>query len=368
MIFFSIILFLCTVILMTISILFIQFLNQNSETKISTSSTQIKISIIVAAKNEETNIENLLHSLSKLNYPNNSFEVIVVDDESKDSTADIVQNYIKEFSNFKLISSSGKPYPAKKGALSVGIKKSKFDYILTTDADCVVPPNWLSIASRYFEKGSDIIFGLTPYLCEELSEKNNNLVNRISSFERFRGQLLTFLFAKLKSPYSAGGGNFGFKKSAFLKIEGYENTLQTLSGDDDLLINEAVKYQLKITPILNSDFFVKTDSPKTWKEYFKQRARHTATSIYYRKEIQTTLALWHFSNIIILFSPLGLIINWIFIIPIIIKLTIDILITKYLSKSFDYSFNFLSIIPLQIFYELLLIIHFINSFTRKKKW
>ena len=158
MIFFSIILFLCTVILMTISILFIQFLNQNSESKISKSNTQIKISIIVAAKNEEAKIENLLNSLSKLIYPKDRFEVIIVDDESKDNTADIVHNYIKDFSNFKLISSSGKPYPAKKGALSVGIKNSKFDYILTTDADCVVPPNWLIIASLYFEKGSDIIF------------------------------------------------------------------------------------------------------------------------------------------------------------------------------------------------------------------
>ena len=362
MIFFAVILLLCLIVFVAVSFLFLRVLNKQTGDINSDRIPIVQISIIVAAKNEAQNIERLLFSLARLDYPEDNFEVVIVDDQSTDDTNSLVKKFIKNIPNFRLISSDGKIYPAKKGALTVGINSAKFEFILTTDADCVVPIDWLKIAAAYFAEGSDIIFGLTPYL------NNNNIVNRISSFERFRGQLLTFLFARLNLPYSAGGGNFGFKKSSFLKIKGYENTLQTLSGDDDLLINEAVKYKLKITPILNSSFFVRTNSLQTWKEYFKQRARHTSTSIYYRNEIQAALALWHLSNIIILFSSYLSIYNWIFLIPLITKIIIDIFIVKCISDKFNYSFNILKIIPLQILYELLLIIHFFNSFKKKEEW
>lgn len=362
MIFFTTIVLLSLLIFITVNILFIKVLNKSIQSNEFKYSNEINISIIVAAKNEERNIKNLLVSLSHLNFPKDNFEVIIVNDQSTDNTNSTVKNFIKDIPNFRLITSKGKIYPAKKGALAIGISEAKFEYILTTDADCIVPKDWLKIAAENFAAGSDIIFGLTPYL------KNCNIVNQISSFERFRGQLLTFLFARLNLPYSAGGGNFGFKKSSFLKIRGYENTLKTLSGDDDLLINEAVKHKLKITPILNKSHYVKTESPRSWKKYFKQRARHTSTAIYYRKEIQSVLAIWHFSNIILLFSPILIIYNWIFLTPFIIKFIIDILIVEYLSNGFDYNFNLFKIIPLQFFYELLLIIHFFNSFKKKNEW
>src|ERR1035437_4165470 len=58
------------------------------------------ISVIIAARNEEKNIRNCIESIFKQSYPANLFEVIVVDENSTDSTADIVNSFMQ--SNIKI--------------------------------------------------------------------------------------------------------------------------------------------------------------------------------------------------------------------------------------------------------------------------
>ena len=198
------------------------------------------ISIVIALKNEEENIETLLASLSKLDYPTDFFEVIFIEDNSEDGTYRTIFEQIKEFENFKVYKLQNENKSGKRNALEVGISKSIHPYILITDADCEPQKDWLKAYSNKFADGFEFIFGIAPFYREK------SLVNRISCFENLRNSILTFFTANIGLTHSAAARNFGFKKTSFEKVGGYSKTTDTLSGDDDLLLREAVKNHLKI--------------------------------------------------------------------------------------------------------------------------
>ena len=85
-----------------------------------------------------------------------------------------------------------------------------------------------------------MLFGIAPFY------QKKNLVNKISCFENLRSSVLSFSMASIGLPYTAAARNFGFSKNAFESLGGYSKTKDTKSGDDDLLLREAVKNKLKI--------------------------------------------------------------------------------------------------------------------------
>lgn len=320
------------------------------------------VSIIVAAKNEEQNISRLITSLKELPYNKGLYEVIIIDDNSTDKTFDAAQKAIEGCTNFHIYKVHDKIFPAKKGALAFGISKASNPYIIITDADCKPAKNWLYAFSDKFNAEFDFVFGITPFY------QNNLSVNKTACFENLRNSLLTFSAAQLGMPYCASARSFGFKKSSFEKINGYSNTVETLSGDDDLLLREAVKNKLKVSAIFNSDSFVYSASKQTWKEYFQQRSRHTKASIYYLTRHKIFLGVWHILNLAMLFSPLLIALDIAFLFPLIIKLAIDSITVLLIQKKFGYRFKLYEIIYLQIFYEIILILNFFNAVSRKDTW
>jgi cellulose synthase/poly-beta-1,6-N-acetylglucosamine synthase-like glycosyltransferase len=325
-------------------------------------SSQQKISVVIAAKNEEKNIPALIEALNKQDYEKNLFEVIIVDDFSIDNTFTLAVELTTKLKNFKAIKAERKNLPGKKGALTEGIRKTNFDFILITDADCIPMTGWLKAFAGKFSEGYDFIFGVAPFQIE------NSLVNNLSCFENIRSNILTFTAALVTFPYSVAARNFGFKKSSFEKVKGYSNTTETLSGDDDLLIREAVKNKMKIGIITDKDSFVFSKTKNTLSEYLKQKARHTQTSLHYLPIHKIMLALWHLTNLIFLFSPLLIFFNLIFFSLFTIKMVTDIVVVYNLQKYFGYNFNPIKILCLQIVYELSLIFNFINAVLGKSDW
>ena len=98
--------------------------------------------IVIPFRNEAENLPELLNSLCKVKYDSALFEVILVNDDSSDNGVEIVNSY-KNRLPITLISNKIKSNSPKKDAIEQAIKLSKFDWIITTDADCVVPKNWL---------------------------------------------------------------------------------------------------------------------------------------------------------------------------------------------------------------------------------
>ena len=322
----------------------------------------LNISVIIAAKNEEKIIHKLIDSLKKLDYPKENFEVIIIDDNSEDNTNNTISELIWDLYNFHLYNADGKEFPAKKGALSIGIKKADNPLILITDADCQLQKDWLKSYSEKFCEGNDFILGNAPLIQDDF------LINKVSCFENLRSSLLSFSAAATGFPYSASARNFGFKRSSFEKIKGYSNTVETLSGDDDLLLREAVKKNLRIGTVLNDGSFAYSATKNKLTEYLNQRARHTKTSFYYLPGRQFFLAFWHLMNLFLLITPVLVFLNKFFILIFLIKLSVDLLTVKSLQKKFGYKFNFFEILYLQVIYELFLVIHFINALFKKDKW
>jgi glycosyltransferase involved in cell wall biosynthesis len=325
-------------------------------------SDEVKISVIIAAKNEENNIETLIESLKNQNYSPDNFEIILVDDHSTDNTAGEIEKAIKELQNFKVISLSKPDDNGKRNALQKGIEQSRFPFILITDADCKPEPNWLRAHATNFSAGNQTQFGIAPF------EQKHFLINKVACFENLRGSILTFSLAGLGLPYSAAARNFGFTKRAFNLVGGYSKTKNTLSGDDDLFLREAIKQKIKIGTVTQKGSLVYSKSKETFREYLNQRARHTQTSLHYLKKQQIALGFWHLLNLFSLLSVGLMFLNLLWGVLLLSKLAIDTAVIKVNEKKFGYKFNLLEIFPLQITYELLLIIHFINARFMKIKW
>ncbi len=321
-----------------------------------------KFSIIIAAKNESKNIPRLISSLQNQTYPKEFFEVIIVDDNSSDDTYGKILKNIKGKPNFKILRAKEKIYEGKRGALQIGIDNAQNRFILITDADCIPAKEWIEKFNVKFDQGYDFIIGPAPFLA------TNQLVNKLARFENLWTHILTFSFAKLGFPYSATARNLGFKKSAFDKIGGYSKTLDTISGDDDLLLREAVKKNLRIGMITDPEANVYSSTPDNFDDYIHQKARHTSTSHHYLPQHKILIGLWHVINIFLLICIFLALFNSLFIYGFVVKLITDFLIVRSKMKILDYNFAFHEILYLQIFYDLMIVINFFNSFFLKVNW
>lgn len=321
------------------------------------------ISVVAAAKNEAKNIEGLFNCIKNIKYADETFEVIIVDDNSVDGTYEKAGKASESNSNFRIFKAGEKSLPAKRGALLTGIKEAKYPYIMITDADCLPSSGWLSTASALFEQGYDFVFGPAPLL-----RRKNNFISNLSCMENLKSHFLSFSLASLGLPYTAAARNMGFSKEAFFKIGGYKKTLDTVSGDDDLLLREAAENKLKIKAFFDERAMVYSYAKDNLHDYLNQKTRHTQTSLYYRLKVKLILAGWHLFNLFMLFSPILMFINLNFVWLVVVKLSTDILILSSVQKKLNYRFNFIRLLYLDIAYEIFLVINFINSIFRKVEW
>ncbi|MBK7630612.1 MAG: glycosyltransferase [Ignavibacteriales bacterium] len=327
-----------------------------------TTTTKPKLSLVIAAKNEETNINSLIDSIEQLNYPKENLEIIIVDDSSTDKTTELIQSKIKDKIHFKLITANNKTILGKKGALAIGIEAAQNNFIAITDADCVPKAYWLNAIAGKLDEGFDFVFSVAPI------ESGKTLVEKISAFENLRNTYLTIAAVGLNIPYSAAARSFAFRKTSFNRIGGYSNTTETISGDDDLLLREAVKNKMLIGTIIEPDAFVFSAAPIIFANYFKQKKRHLQTSFYYLAKQKMFLGFWHLINLVSLLSVWLFLISPILAMPFAVKLIYDFFVVIKYQKKLGHHFNFHEIIYLQILFEVFIVVNFFNSLSGKTEW
>jgi cellulose synthase/poly-beta-1,6-N-acetylglucosamine synthase-like glycosyltransferase len=322
----------------------------------------IAISIIVAAKNEEKNLPGLVDALVHQSYNPLLFEVIFVDDNSNDKSLPLLNSLIKDIPNFKVIEAVNKKFPAKKGALAIGIAEAKNPYLLFTDGDCIPDKEWVSSFAVGFSQGKEILIGSAPFVY------NRSLVNGIVCYENLVNSLQTSFFLAMKNPYSAVGRSIGYTKEAYLKVRGFERTMETISGDDDLFIREAVKNNLHIGVVTSREALVYSKTPDTLSAYFNQKVRHLKTSYHYPLSTSASIFLWHECNyfgqyffLLAFISPVAYLVSA-------IKILLDIILYSSFQKRLGYKFSPLQICIHSFIYELLLLYNILNSVFKKAQW
>jgi cellulose synthase/poly-beta-1,6-N-acetylglucosamine synthase-like glycosyltransferase len=195
-----------------------------------------KISVVIAARNEEKNIGACLSSITNQNYPKDLFEVIVVDDYSEDETVNIAA----KFENCKVIKlqndSESTLQSYKKFALTRGIESASGKLIVVADADCVAKNNWLTTVASFFEaQNAKMIIMPVRF------ENENSLLNTFQQMDLSGLIGITAGSLFWNFPVMANGGNMAFEKKAFEAVRGFLGNENIPGGDDIFFIAENQK-------------------------------------------------------------------------------------------------------------------------------
>lgn len=292
---------------------------------------ETNVSIIVAARNEAQNIGRLLKSLEQnaQTYASDLLEIIIVNDHSEDNTAEIINAYGSRFKLINLDYQSG-----KKAAIAKGIESAKGKLIITTDADCILPDNWINSFVSFYE-AHDVSFIAAPVICNAKPK----LIHRLQLLDLSGMMGVTQAGIHSKKWFMGNGANMAFEKSAYHKVKGFEKNKEWASGDDMFLVQSiALENKTKVAFIKTPDA-VLVDPEKDTNDFIKQRLRWgTKNKSYSHKGVLKTLGLVFLFSVsillnIVLIPFFGSFLFFIFLFQFFIKLTIDYL---YLNRMTEY--------------------------------
>ena len=230
------------------------------------------VSVVVAARNEQENLPDLLTDFINQNYPKDKIEFIIVDDRSTDKTPEILKEITKKHKFIKQIKLTKKsPHMTpKKHALNEGIKNSTGEIIISTDADCRVGKNWVLSMTKGTLKTKGITIGFSK-------------INAITNFDKY--QLFDFLGIITANAGASGWGyfwsgtgqNLAYFKEDYEKINGFEPVKNEISGDDMYLVQSISKLKKGFFNI-DPQSYVTTMPRKTLKGFINQRIRWASNS------------------------------------------------------------------------------------------
>lgn len=266
---------------------------------------QNNFSIIIPARNEETNIANCLNSILQNNYSKSLYEVIVIDDHSTDATAPIVKQFIQQYNNIQLlqlaeIANWQTLNSYKKKAIELAIAQSKNNYIITTDADCIIPKNWLLNFDAFIQQTQNVFIAAPVQFIN-----SGSFLSIFQCLDFLSLQGITAAAVSAGSLSMCNGANLCYNKKVFNEVNGFADINDIASGDDMLLMDKIKKLHADKTGYLFSQqSIVQTLPAKSFKEFINQRIRWASKATRY-KDIRIAIVLWlvYFTNAYLLVLP-----------------------------------------------------------------
>lgn len=256
-----------------------------------------KISIIIAARNEERTIGKLLHALKAQTYAIDLFEIIVVDDHSTDRTAEVIYQHAME--NLRVIQLQNNQLNSyKKKAIETGINAAAGELIVTTDADCMPSENWLKTIAVFHYQNKSVFIAAPVVLAI-----NSSILQIFQGLDFITLQGITAASVYKKYHTMCNGANLAYPRKIFFEVNGFAGIDEIASGDDMLLMHKiAKKYPEHVYYLKSKDAIVMTKPMETWKEFFNQRIRWASKATFYQdKKIFWVLLLVYLFNLTFLF-------------------------------------------------------------------
>ena len=205
--------------------------------------------IVIPARNEAANIKACVDSILAQDYPTEFFEVIVIDDFSEDTTPDIVK----------------------------AVSHAKGNWIVTTDADCIIPKHWLSLYHAYILKNNPVFVAAPVMFIKE-----SGVLNEFQVLDFLALQGITAAAVGAGKHSMSNGANLAFEKSAFIAVGGYQGVDQIASGDDMFLMHKMkVTLSNRIGYLFHPGAIVLTKTMSNWKNFIMQRIRWSSKARYY---------------------------------------------------------------------------------------
>ena len=264
------------------------------------------ISVIIPARNEAANIEACLRSICRQNYPAHLFQVIVIDDGSEDDTFSIagkVQEAGIQIICHRLAPIANNRAP-KKRAIETGIGMASGELIVTTDADCIAAPGWLSCIAACHRQTNNVFIAAPVKIQDGAS-----LLSKFQALDFLTMQGITAAAVFKRFHNMCNGANLAYEKKVFHEVGGFAGIDTIASGDDMLLMRKvAEKYPLQLGYLKAEAAVVTTLPADGWKAFLQQRIRWASKAAHYNhRGILLVLLLVYFTNLFIFsFLLLGL--------------------------------------------------------------
>ncbi len=355
-----------TLLYSSIIILFIMGYEKVSTFNHYTKTPVIKFSILIPFRNEEENLPKLLNSLGQLKYPKDSFELIFIDDGSTDDSVKIIKKHPTHSTIIKNKRISNSP---KKDAIKTAINQAKFDWIITTDADCIVPENWLLTFDAFIQKQpSKLIAAPVKYTA------TNSFLEQFQVFDFLSLQAVTVGGFGIQKPFLCNGANLCYSKKVFFEVNGFEGNEGIASGDDIFLLEKiAEKYPKQVHYLKSVDALISTMPQQTFKGLLAQRIRWAAKTSSYRNNFAKFVGIIVFlMNTLIVILTFWAIFNpylWLLLlITLIVKLTLDGFLIKKHYSFLKHKFNILNFFKSSLCYPFFSIFMALSSFKSSYNW
>lgn len=240
----------------------------------------VRISVVIPARNEERNLPLLLKALKEQSYSAELFEVVVVDDFSGDGTADVVRDFMLRYPEFRLrlITPDGDSNSSsKKKAVAAGVLAAKGELVVTTDADCIPGSRWLqTIAAFYRYRDAGFIAGPVQYTYR------HRFIEIFQALDFMTLQGITAASVGSGFHDMCNGANLAYTRSAFAEVDGFSGIDHVASGDDMLLMYKIRKaHPGRVFYLKSRDAIVTTAPMRTWREFVNQRRRWASKTLVY---------------------------------------------------------------------------------------
>lgn len=243
------------------------------------------LSVVICARNESENLRRNLPAILKQDYPD--FEVIVINDGSTDESEDLLSELEEEYPNLyhSFTPDSARYISRKKLALTLGIKASKYDWLVFTEADCTpVSDKWLRRIARNFTPSTDIVLGYSGY------ERGKGWLHKRVSFDSLFTSLRYLGFALAGKPYMGIGRNLAYRKELFFKVKGFSTHLNMQRGEDDLFINQ-IANENNTRVETSPDSVIRMQPVERYKDWKEEKVSYMATARFYKGSQRWLLGL-----------------------------------------------------------------------------
>jgi poly-beta-1,6-N-acetyl-D-glucosamine synthase len=333
----------------------------------------IAASVILCVRNESESISDIINDILNQDL-NEQFELIIVDDFSKDNTLIIAKDFAEKNTKVsvidlkQLLPIDRYLFPNKKEGICRAAKAAKGIYLITTDADCHNGSSWLSTMINC-AKSEDASMVCGPVAIPS----GNGLLHLFQEMDLVAMMAMTKWSLKENLPMLNNGANLLYQKGAFLSLNPYENNFSEHSGDDVFLLQKFTEGKQKIVYCNHASAIVETKAQKNFIDFFHQRVRWAGKSqSYTNRKVQLFLALVYLFNLFVFTTMIFAVINPKFIILALslfaIKVLIDYLILKP-EIDFFRKRRLLPILPIMDFLHMMYVVFFgLFSFKKSYIW
>ena len=324
-----------------------------------------KVSIVIAMRNEENEVERLLQNLQSQIYPTDKLELILVNDHSTDNTLNILNS--SQLDNLQVINMPKEEF-GKKNAIKNAIELASGDIILASDADCSFNQNWVQTMANYF------------------TDENIKLLSGPVAYHKQKGIFLSLQALEFSSLIGSGAGaigvnnaifcngaNMAYRKEIFLEVNEFSID-PAVSGDDVFLLHSVkAKYPNSIAFAKEQSAIVITDAVQTVSGFINQRKRWAAKSSGYKDNASI------YTSFLVLFTNLAFVFLFampfwnieyfnLFILFYAVKFFVDLILLFPILKFFNRTDLVKWIFPFEIFYSFYIVLIVVLSFTKSFEW